>query len=294
MSAVGLHQTAHPDRAAKQVYDSLIGIDREKQELLDVLAVMLASDQAQRWRERHHPKGLPLLDRLANRPPLVILAGDVGCGKTALATSIGSPLAERLERKIVTLETPSDIRGNGMVGELSARVTAAFNAAKTAVGESRCGLLVIDEADDLATSRNQLQAHHEDRAGVNVLIKQIDLLGRHGASLAVLLITNRPAALDPAVVRRGRVIRFGRPSAEARSELFRHLLEGAAVTDRDLAALVRATERAVPFTFSDIVTKIAEAGLRCAMREGERLTASHFLAVAAEAEPTPAVDDRGV
>ncbi len=294
MSALHLHDTQHPNGSAKALYDSLVGIDREKQELLDVLAIMLAPDHAHGWRNRHHPKGLPLLERLTSNPPLVILAGEVGCGKTALATSVGSPLAERLGRKIATLETPSDIRGNGMVGELSARVTAAFNAAKTAIGKHRAGLLVIDEGDDLATSRSQLQAHHEDHAGVNVLIKQIDLLGREQVPLAVLLVTNRLAALDPAVVRRGRVIRFERPSAHARRELFRHLLEGTAVSTSELESLVLATERAVPFTYSDIVTKIAEPGLRQAMRDDARLTAVHLLAVASDAQPTPLFDDRGV
>lgn len=87
-------------------------------------------------------------------------------------------------------------------------------------------MLIIDEGDDLGTSRSQMQAHHEDRAGLNVLIKEIDRLVRERVPIAVLLITNRFQALDAALVRRGHVVRFTRPNASARRALFKHLLEG--------------------------------------------------------------------
>jgi hypothetical protein len=53
-------------------------------------------------------------------------------------------------------------------------------ARAAAVGRA---ILVIDEADDLATGRGQTQAHHEDRAGVNVLIKQINQLANSAAPM---------------------------------------------------------------------------------------------------------------
>jgi len=74
------------------------------------------------------------------------------------------------------------------------------------------GILVLDEADDLATRRGQMQAHHEDRAGVNVLIKQIDQLSKAKAPITVIIITNRADVLDPAVVRRAALrLDFHRP-----------------------------------------------------------------------------------
>ncbi|MGG2362463.1 AAA family ATPase, partial [Salmonella enterica] len=87
------------------------------------------------------------------------------------------------------------------VVEISNRITEAFTQAKSKVKGHDIGILIIDEADDLATDREQNQAHHEDRTGLNVLIKQIDTVGREKSNLAVILITNRLKVLDPAVVR---------------------------------------------------------------------------------------------
>jgi len=235
-NSVRLFSTAHPDKSAVERFDGLVGIDDQKQDLLEHLVGILDPNGLKTWVTKHHPNGLALARRLERRPPLVILAGDVGCGKTELATSIGTPLARQLDGRVVSFETPSDIRGGGLVGELSLRVTAAFEAARQELGRGK-GLLVIDEGDDLATSREQNQAHHEDRAGLNVLIKQIDALARERVPLAVVLVTNRFAALDPALVRRAHVIRFIRPSHEARRAVFARLLDGLRLTNEDLDEL---------------------------------------------------------
>lgn len=60
-------------------------------------------------------------------------------------------------------------------------------------------LLLIDEADALAQSRENAQMHHEDRAGVNAFICGI---ANQKLPAAVLMCTNRLKALDPAVQRR--------------------------------------------------------------------------------------------
>jgi SpoVK/Ycf46/Vps4 family AAA+-type ATPase len=231
---------------------------------------------------------------LEGRPPLAILAGEVGCGKTALATSVATPIARLLDGRVLTLETPSDIRGGGLVGELSARVTAAFDEARTLVGKDGRGILVIDEGDDLGTSRAQMQAHHEDRAGLNVLIKQIDGLARERVRLAVILVTNRLAALDPALVRRAYVLRFGRPGAEARRALFEKLLEGQDCGSAQLDGLVRASERRPPFTYSDLVHRGLQQSLMSAMREDRPFSVTDLSETITGLEPTPPIEDTAV
>lgn len=291
LNSIRLHETKHPNDVAAGHYDGLIGIDDQKAEILDCLLNVLDPDRLTRWRKEHHPRGLPLVKRLEGRPPLVILAGEVGCGKTALATSVGTPLAAKLDARVVALETPSDIRGGGLVGELSARVTAAFNEARTIVGKHGCGILIIDEGDDLGTSRAQMQAHHEDRAGLNVLIKQIDQLARERARLAVVLVTNRLSALDPALVRRAHVIRFFRPDTEARRELFNKLLEGIDHNEKDISGLLKASERTPPFSYSDLVQRGAEVALVAALRSDRPLSAKMLREAIEQLAPTPLVDD---
>ena len=290
MNTVQLHEEKHPNEAALSRYDSLIGIDTQKADLLDCLFRILDPDRMERWLKKHHRGGLPLAARLDARPQLVVLAGEVGCGKTALATTVGSVVAKALDKRVVSMETPSDIRGGGLVGQLSERVTAAFNEARVKAGKNP-GILLIDEGDDLGTSRAQMQAHHEDRAGLNVLIKEIDRLARDGAHIAVVLVTNRLRALDPALVRRAHVIRFGRPDAVARRALFTRLLAGVDHGEGAVAALVRASDRKPPFSYSDIVDRGAEAALMACVRADLPLTVAALQEAIEKLDPSPLIDD---
>lgn len=292
MNELELIETKHPDKAARIRFDELVGIDSQKEQLLEELHLILDPTLVETWAKKHHPKGLALAERIAHRSPLVLLEGDVGCGKTALAGSVGSPLVDRLGgERVVTLETPSNIRGTGLVGELSARITAAFTQAKSRIGRGY-GLLIIDEGDDLGTQRAQMQAHHEDRAGLNVLIKQIDLLQRAEVRLAVILITNRADVLDAALVRRASLrLRFDRPNAHVRRELFEHLLHGIAPSKRELDELVEVSERrGAPFSHSDLVLRVVSAALRHALRENQPLSVDYVMEALRTTEPSPLLD----
>jgi SpoVK/Ycf46/Vps4 family AAA+-type ATPase len=289
MSGVKLHETKHPDRNCGEVYESLVGIDAQKEDLLQFLLSILDADRVAKWQRKHYPAGLRLADRLLHRSPFAVLAGEVGCGKTALATSIGSVIASTLGTRLIAVETPSDIRGGGLVGELSARVTAAFDEARLIVGKNH-GLLIIDEGDDLGTSRSQMQAHHEDRAGLNVLIKEIDNLARRESRIAVLLITNRLSALDPALLRRAHVVVFGRPDASARRALLIRLLDGIAHTEADLEELVQLSEKNPPFSSSDIVHRGMDTAVRAAIQQDRPVSITGLKTVLHTLVPTPLVE----
>jgi SpoVK/Ycf46/Vps4 family AAA+-type ATPase len=222
---------------------------------------------------------------------VVLLSGDVGCGKSVLAGSIGTPLARALDKRVATLETPSDLRGWGHVGELSARITESFGQARRRAREVGAALLVIDEADDVATSRAQMQAHHEDRAGLNVLIKQIDQLSRSNDPLVVLLITNRHDVLDPAVRRRtASHLHFVRPDATARRAVFAHLLEGVHLASTDLDRLAALAERDVPYSYSDLMVRLARSVLREAQRRDAAVSVEIVLECLGALEPSPLVE----
>lgn len=290
MTELQLQEAKHPNRSAKQLFEALVGIDAHKQRLVDGLVLLLAHKKLEAWAHRHHPKGLPLVASMQGASPLVLLAGEVGCGKTALATAIGTPLAEALDEKVLVLETPSNIRGTGMVGELSNRVTEAFTQARAKVGKG-LGLLVIDEADDLGLSRSERHAHHEDRAGLNVLIKQIDLLSREKTRMAVLMITNRAQAMDPALLRRAALtLEFKRPGPVERRILFERLLEGSHYKERDLELLVGKSERDVLFSYSDLTQRVARTALLEALRKNEAFGPQSLLGALESVEPSPLME----
>src|SRR5262249_4250909 len=144
MSGLQLFETCHPRKDVAVRYDALVGLEVQQRLLLDELTLSLDAGRLMKWLKQHHPRGLPAASALADGSPLILLSGEVGCGKTALATSIGTPLAGHLDRKVITLETPSNIRGGGLVGELSARLTEAFAQARARATQVGCGLLIVD------------------------------------------------------------------------------------------------------------------------------------------------------
>ncbi len=153
------------------------------------------------------------------------------------------------------------------------------------------GILVIDEADDLATGRSQMQAHHEDRAGVNVLIKQISQLARDSAPLAVIMISNRANVLDPAVLRRAVLsLHFARPGDEARALVFRRILDGTNPSEQQIRELVKLTHKQVPYTFSDLTDRIARPALRQAWKCDRPFGVEAVKLVIADIEPSPLMD----
>lgn len=286
-----LIETRHPIEAAQYAYDSLVAIDVQKNALLGMLSFFFDKNRLEKWHKKHHHSKLAFLDNVVTGTPLIILEGDVGCGKTALANCIATPLGKLLDKRVFCFETPSNIRGGGKVGEISNRITEAFTLAKSKIKGHDAGLFIIDEADDLATDREQSQAHHEDKAGLNVLIKQIDSVAKEKANLAILLITNRLKALDPAVVRRAtQVITFYRPDEEGRRKVFQSLLLGTKTTDKDLEELVKASEKKGKlFSFSDLIQKVGRQSLLKAIEEDRPFDKNILLEVLNMIEPSPSI-----
>lgn len=288
---LNLRQVSHPNSQSKQDFENLFGIDQIKRDLLLSLQFMLDTGKVDRWISKYRVKSDAYLCSVISNQRLVILSGDVGCGKTMLANSVASPLAELIDSKVLCLESPTNVRGQGMVGELSARITSLFDQAKSKVSGGRAGLLIIDEADDIATSRTQIQAHHEDRAGVNVLARQIDSISNENVSLGVILITNRISILDPAIVRRSAsIFTFDRPSYESRKMIFSHLSKkfDLALTDKEISNLSKYTEQdSVAFTYSDILNRGIKSVLLRAINEDRPLDYTILSEVFEEIQPTP-------
>lgn len=298
--------SSFPDSDAKDRLSRLVGLDNHIRRLSGVLGLLVNPSGIKRWQVKTHPTAEHTIDLVIGRPPLVILAGDVGSGKTELAETIGDMVArqERIDIQLLPLSLAS--RGQGRVGEMTQLVSAAFDYAAAEAGKvkgtsgraARGGvLLLVDEADALAQSRELDQMHHEDRAGVNAFIRGIDKLARLNGPVAVIMCTNRLSALDPAIKRRAAdIIVFNRPSAEQRRALLEPHLKSLGFTKADIEQVVLATgessERTYGFTFSDLVQRLIPAIVLDAY-PNNAVTADRALEVIRELQPTPPFKDKG-
>jgi SpoVK/Ycf46/Vps4 family AAA+-type ATPase len=159
----------YPDTDACRRFDELVGMDDAKSMIVKSISVFLHPARLRKWGEKYH-QGIPeLLDRVLRRPPLLILAGDVGTGKTQLAESVGDPVARELGIDVTLFPVSLSARGTGRVGEMTRLVSSAFEYVlkearkfKNPGNEApRAGvMLLLDEADALAQSREMVQMHH--------------------------------------------------------------------------------------------------------------------------------------
>ncbi|WP_205479148.1 AAA family ATPase [Sphingomonas arenae] len=267
IAALFEQKTAFPQPAARERLNRLVGLDRQKQTLTKVLALLVNPNGLKRWRDQHHPRAGLLLDAVLHRPRLVILAGDVGSGKTELAETIGDAVARQEGIEVVLLPLSLSARGQGKVGEMTQLISAAFDyTVKEASSLASKGkaegavILLVDEADALAQSREGVDMHHENVSGVNAFIRGIDRLANARLPAAVVMCTNRYEAIDPAVRRRAaEILLFGRPGEEQRRLLLQPRLAEFGFSVSQIEAVVAATgprDGGPGFTYSDLTQRL--------------------------------------
>lgn len=287
-----------PDPEAKRRYDQLVGLDEVKLLLTKESRLLINPSLLDQWSERHYKKKIRLIDIFKRKPSLFIFAGDVGTGKSSLAETFGDTLARGEKISVLLYRLSLKSRGNGMVGDMTNLISAAFTEvhgeAKRAAGgkkPSTAYILLIDEADALAQSRELDQMHHEDKAGVNALIRGIDSISTSRLPVIIVMCTNRLSALDPAVRRRAAsIFEFKRPSDEQREMMFTSAFEDTGITAKELSSLVKATGPAVGidygFTYSDIMQRMLPGILLNAFPD-DIIDFSKAIAFTKQLTPTP-------
>jgi len=295
-----------PEAVRQDRYNRLVGLDDVKARLRKEAAVLANPAVLAKWAAKHHPD-VDESDRaftlLRDRAPLILFAGDVGSGKSALAESFACDLAEVFNVEVLLYRFKLATRGTGHVGEMTSLIADAFDAVRT---EAKLGrrsdgrltkvtIMVIDEADALVQSREATQMHHEDRAGVDAFLAGIDSFAGTGIPLLVVMCTNRLAALDPAVRRRAAAtFQFGRPNDEQRREVLTEAFAGFNLNPETIDKLVKATGETVDggpgFTYSDLTQRLVPTAVLSAYPDAA-LTAELLLNVVDELGPTPQFRD---
>lgn len=308
MSSVDLFEdvVTLPDARGQANYDRLVGLDDYKARLVKETLLLVDPSQLSDWNKKHHKGQLAAVEYFHTRPPLFVLAGDVGTGKTALARSFGNQVAKLARVRVELYALSLNARGSGAVGEMTRLISGAFRQVREAVGKTRANdgkagrgiILLIDEADALAQSREAAQMHHEDRAGVNALIRGIDDLAAERLPIAVVMCTNRLDAIDPAVRRRAAaVFEFARPSREQRLEVIKAGLAGSGFSERVLGQVAdatgEATGRGYGFTYSDLTQRLIPTLVLDAFPE-RGLDGARAIEIVSNLKPTPPFREQAV
>ncbi len=199
--------------------------------------------------------------RLGIRPAKgFLLYGPPGTGKTLLAKAV----AKEAEANFIAIKS-SDLLSK-WYGESEQQITRLFARARQV---APC-VIFIDEIDSLVPARGSGAGEPQVTARVvNTLLAEMDGM-EELQSVIVIGATNRPALVDPALLRPGRfdeLVYVGTPSEAGRVTILKiHTAKMPLAKDIDLKAVAAKTER---FTGADLEDVTRRAGLAAIRRKGE-------------------------
>ncbi len=200
----------------------------------------------------------------ANLPKGALLVGPPGTGKTLLARAVAG------EAKVPFFSISGSEFVQMFVGMGAAKVRDLF---KQAQEKAPC-IVFIDEIDTIGKKRDGggIGGNDEREQTLNQLLSEMDGFdGKEG--VVILAATNRPEALDKALLRPGRFDRrvpVELPDLNGREAILKvHAKEVKVDPDLDYNAIARATAGA---SGADLANMVNEAALRAVRQGRERVT----------------------
>lgn len=163
----------------------------------------------------------------------VLLYGPPGNGKTYIASALAGELG------VDTYPLPMNMIENKYYGETEKNIYKFFNKVRA----SKKSLILLDEMDSLIPNRVRGKLNY-----IFPFITEFYRIKENNSSKVIVLgITNRPWAIDPAIIRQSRFfyhrIYIGLPERERREGLIRQNLKGVPVNDDiNYATLAKKTE----------------------------------------------------
>ncbi len=233
-------------------WDDIGGLDEAQRKLKEGVELPLKNPEA--------------FHRLGIRPAKgFLLYGPPGTGKTLLAKAV----AKEAEANFIAIKS-SDLLSK-WYGESEQQIARLFARARQV---APC-VIFIDEIDSLVPARGSGGGMGEPQVTarvVNTILAEMD--GMEELQSVVLIgATNRPALVDPALLRPGRfdeLVYVGTPSEEGRVHILKiHTAKMPLADDVDLAVIAHETER---FTGADLEDVVRRAGLIAIRKHGATVT----------------------
>lgn len=199
-------------------WDEVVGNDAARQALMEAIEEPALNPELYAYYGLKPPKG-------------IMLFGPPGCGKTLFAKAAAAAIARVYGAKAEVLVVNGPAIQSGYVGETEKTIRAIFKYAREYQAHHKHPLTVfIDEAEVLfpdRTGRTRRVMPWEE-SNVAQFLSEMD--GMNSVGAFVILATNRPEAIDEALLRDGRCdrkIKVERPTKEAVAAIVRKALSGA-------------------------------------------------------------------
>jgi len=201
-------------------------------------------------------------------PKGVLLYGPPGTGKTLCARAV----ANRTDATFIRVIGSELVQR--YVGEGARMVRELFQMARS----KKACIIFFDEVDAIGGARvGEQSGDNEVQRTMLEIVNQLDGFDARG-NIKVLMATNRPDTLDPALIRPGRLdrrIEFGLPDLEGRSKIFK-IHASKMNCDRVIRwdLLARLCPNA---TGAEIRSVCTEAGMFAIRERKKMVTEKHFL-----------------
>jgi len=214
-------------------WDDIAGVRDAKEQLVEAIELPYQFPELYRHYNKRPPKG-------------VLLFGPPGCGKTLCAKAAAFSIAKihekpQMQSGFIYVKGPELL--SKWVGESERQIRELFDRGRE--HHEKHGypaLLFIDEADAIMPQRGTGKSSDVEKTIVPMFLSEMD--GLETSKVMVVLATNQPNSLDPAVVREGRIdrhVRIGRPTTRTAIEYFRIHLRNIPTGPADLAEIAAHT-----------------------------------------------------
>ncbi len=221
-------------------YDQIGGLDEQIQELVESVELPLKKPET--------------FERIGIIPPKgVLLHGSPGTGKTLLAKAV----ANRTDATFIRVVGSELVQK--YIGDGAKLVRDIFEMAR----KKAPSIIFIDELDAIATIRlnDTSGADREVQRTLMQLLSEMDGFDSRG-DVRIIAATNRPDALDPAILRPGRfdrVVKVPMPDIEARERIIKiHVGNMTISDDIDFNRLAKLTDGS---SGADLKAIATEAGM---------------------------------
>jgi len=183
-----------------------------------------------------------------SQPKGFLLHGPPGCGKTMIGQATANSLAQLVAAPSVAQSSTSPITGgaflhvkgpeilNMWVGESERIIRDLFAQARERRKAGLLPFLFIDEAESILGTRRATRSYNISNTLVPMFCAELDGI-ESLQDVVVILASNRPDLIDPAVLRPGRIdrkIKIGRPDREEAAHIAGIYLTPDLPFDRDM------------------------------------------------------------